>query len=170
VSTFDSSDMNTMQGYLTQAQGYVQSGNTSAALNSLANYYSYQSAVLGYKGYASIAAQVVSDTGTYGKMANQLLINALGQSQYSSIQGKLSLALAQDNFDHIQGNGDNPATIAQIEADHRIEFSDNGIPLSAWGGTAFAALGDDWTNGAAIAAEQPNVHDPDFANTSIVSG
>src|SRR5579875_779630 len=50
------------------------------------------------------------------------------------------------------------------------EFEIFKIPIDAWGGTAFAALGDNWTNGAATAAEQPNVHDPDFANPNIISG
>src|SRR5579875_3487371 len=131
MPTFTASQVSTMQGYLSAAQGYLQAGNTSAALNSIATYYSYQSSLLGGQGYASIAAQVVTNTGTYGKVANQLLINALGQSQYDSIKANLAYSLANDDLNDIKGNGNNVATISQVEANHMTEFEIFKIPIDA---------------------------------------
>jgi len=149
------------QTALQQAQASPTSANISAVTAALNNYYGVQinnptnGAVM--RGYAELAQSVVTNTGV-GIVANQEVQNAVGQATYTSLyQANLALQLAVADQSVITNNGGQVPTLADVAEYHASVFTDFNIPVAAWGGAAYTALGEDYTLGAATSAELSSI-------------
>ena len=123
------------------------------------------------RGYAQLALQVLNNTGA-GQVANQEVTNAVGQAAYTpAFQAQLALSLAEQDFADIKGSGSATTgyqvpTLAQVAADHLVVFNNLNIPITAWGGTPFVALNQDFTQGKATQAELSDIQPSFFDNLS----
>jgi hypothetical protein len=148
-----------LNGYLKAASDALAQGNTAAnqatALGYIAQYYSAQTS---FRGYAGDALQVVQNQGAYGITANQLVSDAMGASNFANNRASIALQLAQADFAIVTANPSAVPTESQIEAYHAAVFEANGIPITAWGGAAFAALGENWGSGLTPGRKGVRVH------------
>jgi hypothetical protein len=141
---------------LKRAHDKLRAGQPSSALDLVVRYYRRQT---GKRGYASLAAGVAGNDTPYGRVANQILVNALGGrwTGPDGIRARVTLALAQADFVVIRSTGLIP-TVAQIEDYHCAVYAAFGIPAPLFGGFAYAALGRDWTGGSTRPAERADRH------------
>ena len=118
------------------------------------------------RGYAQLALDVLNNYGL-GAVANQDVENAVGQSNYTSaFKATLAYDLAKQDFSDIQASGYKIPTLAQVATDHLTVFNSLNIPITAWGGTPFVALGQDFTDGAATPNELSSIQPAFFNNMS----
>ncbi|MEA2841317.1 MAG: hypothetical protein QOF41_2647 [Methylobacteriaceae bacterium] len=138
MPAYSSSQIATLRGYIAGAQAALANGDTQNALNYVNLYYNSQTDI---RGYATDALQVVNNVGLFGTTANQEVTNAIGISEYGAVQPRLQVDLAAADFQIIQANPNAVPTANQIADYHANVFANDGIPLTAWGGAAGAALG-----------------------------
>ena len=162
------------QTALQQAQASPTSANISAVTAALNNYYGVQinnptnGAVM--RGYAELAQSVVTNTGV-GIVANQEVQNAVGQATYTSLyQANLALQLAVADQSVITNNGGQVPTLADVAEYHASVFTDFNIPVAAWGGAAYTALGEDYTLGAATSAELSSIQPANSVFSAMTEG
>ncbi len=138
------------QNDLTAGQAAQAKGDMTSALKSykeamdyVVGYYSAQT----YRGYAKDAQQVVQNTGVFGKVANQEIIDAVGLARYATLIPVVAVQLALADLDLLKsGNGVAP-TENQISNYHYQVYAGLGIAETHWGGSAAASLGGDWAQG-----------------------
>jgi hypothetical protein len=158
---YDKAEIVALDKILKRARDRLHAGLPSSALDLAVRYYRRQA---GKRGYAALAAGIAGNDTPYGRVANQILVNALGArwNGPEGIRARVTLALAQADFAVIRTTGTIP-TIAQIEDYHCAVYALFGIPAPLFGGFAYAALGRDWTGGSARPAERPDRHSAPLA-------
>jgi hypothetical protein len=119
------------------------------------------------RGYAAMAADISQGVGN-GVVASELVRSAVGDVQYTEqFRTQLSLNLARADNERIQNEIDRVPTLAEVASDHFTIFGRLGIPITAWAGTAFTAMGRDYTMGTATAAERSVITPPEFAQLTL---
>ena len=173
---YKQSQITTMESAIDQAESDLASQNYSAVISDLTTYYSTQIYTPGtqtvMRGYAQLALDVLSNSGL-GVVANKDVENAVGQANYTSaFKATLAYDLAKQDFSNITAHGNQVPTLAQVATDHQLVFSNSfgnlpvQIPITAWGGTPFVALGQDFTDGKATPAELSDIQPSFFDNLS----
>ena len=150
-----------MTSSLEQAQAALNAGDFISVSVALGNYYGVQvnnpsdGSIM--RGYASLAKSVAGNYGA-GRVPNEEVRSAVGPATYTD-QFRMSLAysLARADRDVVQANGGQVPTLSDDATYHDQVFSQFDIPITAWGGTAYTALGQDFTLGRATAAERNSI-------------
>ncbi len=141
MADYSQSDLNTLSGFIINAETALNSGNTRDAINDVNLYYEDQ---IEERGYATDALEVVNDAGVFGLVANQELIDALGATQYAALLPSIVVDLAAADLNAITKNNDDIPTENAIANYHYDVYGKLGINLANWGGSAGSALGLDW--------------------------
>ncbi|MFG1400195.1 matrixin family metalloprotease [Roseixanthobacter pseudopolyaromaticivorans] len=142
-----------LQNYIDNAKIELTSGHTQEAINNILLYYNAQT---DFRSYAGLAISVINNTELFGKTANQNIIDAIGLDEYNQKRGPLIVALATADMALIAAAPDQLPTANQEATYHYLQFAALGIPVTAWGGAAAAAMGLDWSNGNLAPEEQSN--------------
>ena len=155
---YTTDQLTAMDAALTQAQAAFSAGDAQGVIAAVDSYYQVQifnptdGTVM--RGYAGLAEATADDTGI-GIVPNQEVATAIGQPNYTPLfQAGLALQLALADQSVIRAQQGQVPTLADVATYHAEVFQALGIPLTAWGGTAFVALGQDFTLGTATSAEQ----------------
>ena len=155
--TYTAEELAAMRAALTLAE---KDHDPTKILQDLDAYYQAQTPV---RGYADLALQVLENK-DLGIVANQEVRDAVGKDKYTpSYQANLALSLAKQDYNQITLNHDFVPTLSEDAEDHYIVFQQLQLPITAWGGTAFTALGDDFTGGVATKPELKDITPPNFA-------
>jgi hypothetical protein len=141
-------DTTQLQQYITNATVALQNGQFAVVQANLSSYYAAQT---GSRGYATLAGDVVNNTGIDGQAANSVLQSLGGVSMGSSQYYGLMVKLATSDFAIVQ-SGATP-TMADIETYHIQDYQALGIAVDAWGGASSAYYGIDWSGGLFTPAE-----------------
>ncbi|HVZ08374.1 beta strand repeat-containing protein [Rhodopila sp.] len=176
---YTSTQITQMQAAIGQANAAAAAGNSQGVISALNTYYSVQQYNPGtgalMRGYAGLALQVLNNTGS-GVIANQQVKSAVGAATWNSTvsngtsyQTNLALQLATADFNGISTSGGQVPTLSQVATDHYNVFGNLDIPITAWGGTPFTVLGEDFTLGAATSAEVSSTTAPQFSNLSAAN-
>jgi hypothetical protein len=155
--TYTAEELAAMQSALNRA---ANEHDPKTVLQDLEAYYQVQTPV---RGYAELALQVLENKGL-GIVANQEVRDAVGKGKYTpSYRANLARLLAEQDYRQIISNHDFVPTLKEDAEDHYLVFHQLHLPITAWGGTAFTALGDDFTEGVATKPELKDITPPDFA-------
>ena len=155
--TYTAEQLAAMQSALNHA---ANENDPKTVLQDLEAYYQVQTPV---RGYAELALQVLEDKGL-GIVANQEVRDAVGKDEYGpSYRANLARLLAEQDHRQITLNHDFVPTLKEDAEDHYLVFRQLHLPITAWGGTAFTALGDDFTEGVATKPELKDITPSDFA-------
>ena len=145
------------------AKQALRNGDTADAINYVNLYYQSQT---DFRGYATDALEVVNNQNIFGLTANQIMINDLGITQYGIIKPQLIVALAVADWNQVRNNGYLVPTEDQIANYHSNVFSQLNLDPGSWGGSAGAAMGQDWALGTLMPSElSANLLLNTYANT-----
>ncbi len=159
MADYTDAQINALQGFIADAESALKAGDSRNAVNDVNLYYNFQSDM---RGYASDALQVVNDIGVFGVVANQEIIDAVGQQAYSARLPEIVVDLASADLATIVAQGDIP-TENEIADYHHDVYASLDIDPEFWGGSSGAALGLDWAQGTLNAVEQ----DPDLTSNKF---
>jgi Ca2+-binding RTX toxin-like protein len=107
---------------------YVEQGNAAAYYQALAMY--------GHL-YGNLAYDAATNTGFWGRFANNFLDNKAGEYGVSYDRQKIMRELMESDYAARQANNWEPITGEAIRNYHQDVFDANGLPPSAWTGTVF---------------------------------
>lgn len=160
---YSAAQLSRMKSDITAASNALHSGNYTLVTTDLEDYYAVQTETVSgyaYRGYATEALQVLENTG-FGIIANQEVKLAIGSSNDTpAFQAQLEFDLASTDDDQITTNNNQVPTLTEDEQDHAAVFPILGLSIEDWGGTPQAAFGEDFTEGAATAAEENDMAPP----------
>jgi len=109
-----------LQGFIADAESALKAGDSRNAVNDVNLYYDFQSDM---RGYASDALQVVNDIGAFGVVANQEIIDAVGQQAYSARLPEIVVDLASTDLATIVAQGDIPTENEIADYHHDVYAS-----------------------------------------------
>ncbi|MFN3077978.1 MAG: hypothetical protein ABT940_14115, partial [Alphaproteobacteria bacterium] len=149
---FNQDQLNTLKGFISAANAAKNRGDLDGVKAALTQYYATQ--VDWGRGYPKLALGVITNTGFEGQVAIDVLKDIGGSGVTAATQAELMVSLASRDNDIMQKGGGVWPVQAQIENYHYEGYDDLHLPVTAWGGAAFAYFGERWDGGTLTAAER----------------